>query len=247
MHRMSSRASRASTRSPADLTLGASVIAARIDGLPQPTDHTGLVIRGGDLNYSSVLGSVERIIAATGVVGAPVGGALQRHVQAAQQVGFWSHCACDGSQEAKLQNPSGGMTFDTVHTGTDLDAPLMIRGLAYIAEAGDLWLHGESADHGQMFAIVAADREPDVLIKTIPFDTQLQGLTYHNGELWAIASLLTRSIVCINPANGKLTATYEVPDENVRWIGLSFDDEGKLFMLGTTPAAEGVIAEVTLE
>lgn len=232
---------------PEELKLRASEIVRRYDDLPRPTNFTGLVIQGGDMHYSSTAGSIERIIAATGVVGAPIGGSLMRHILSAHPEGFWSHCGCGGSPEAKLQNTSGAKTLDTVHTGTDLNTQIVIRGMAYIADAGDLWLHGDTDTVGRVFLLVAAQREPDPLVKTIPFDTHLEGLTYHQGELWAIAELLTRSIVRINPATGELLETFEVPDEDVRWMGLSFDADGRMFMLGTTLAEKGVIAEVTLD
>lgn len=54
----------------------------------------------------------------------------------------------------------------------------------------------------------------------------------------------TSDIVRINPGAGKVIETYQVPDQDVSWNGLVFDDESNIYLLGTNQAGKGLIVRV---
>lgn len=145
-----------------------------------------------------------------------------------------------GSPEAFLHDTTN--TYDVVDT-EDLSERLTIRGVAYDPSSSHLWLHGGTSNETYYFYEVDAIAEPDVLVRRIWFPRPVRALTFHGPDMWAIMDVLTSVIVRIDPQSGKVVATYEMPDEVTLWLGLTFGDDGSLYVLGRDENGNGVIVQ----
>lgn len=56
-------------------------------------------------------------------------------------------------------------------------------------------------------------------------------------------TIASQSVVRINPVTGQVVDTYELPDENVSFSGIVFDDSN-MYLMGTTSFNEGVIYRI---
>ena len=225
---------------PSELQCEPLPIAQRWEGLPEPNYFTDVVPLGGNLVYTSYDRTLEQFDPSSGSMGPSLGSSASRHVQDVQAGKFWSHCGCGGSPEAFLHDTTN--TYDVVDT-EDLSERLTIRGVAYDPSSSHLWLHGGTSNETYYFYEVDAIAEPDVLVRRIWFPRPVRALTFHGPDMWAIMDVLTSVIVRIDPQSGKVVATYEMPDEVTLWLGLTFGDDGSLYVLGRDENGNGVIVQ----
>jgi hypothetical protein len=220
----------------------------RFTDLPVPGSDVAYL--DGNLYFMSIAGGMspklESVAAETGELDMPMPAGARPIVHAAQPDGIWGTCGCGSNTDSMLTMPGEVGPTDTVDTA-DFNQPISIERMAYDAVGKNLWLHGWSDSTGYVFMQVDAAAEPDVLLDTVPFDAFMTGVAFYKGDLWALAAVLTQSIVRIDPATGEIVASYEVPNDATTWTGLTFDDAGRLYLLGETSEEKGVIVEVALE
>jgi hypothetical protein len=216
----------------------------RFTGLPEPDYSTGLAFDGLSLWYTELnTGMVYPVDPGTGAAGTPVDlGFFSQYayVHAAQAGDFWTHCNCGGNEKAVRRSP-GGSDVDTVDTDVDLGEKLGIRALAFDPAAGVLWIAGNSADsYAGRLLQVATDVEPDTLVSSAAFATELRALAFDGSNLWGLTQDAPQSVLRIDPATARATATYAVPAASVDWRGVAAV-AGQIFLVGATPSNEGVL------
>lgn len=217
----------------------------RFDELERPVSINDLVTDGTVLIYQTPdveFGAVQKIDPDTGTVletFTSFSGA--QHIQTTQDAGFWSHCGCGGSEDARLTD---GTVSDVVDTA-DLGAEIQIRAMAFDPVGRVLWFQGTNQGAGRILK-VDADAEPDVLLDSGPFDEFLAGMAWDGAELWMIVSNAVESmtILRVDATTLDVVETYRSPDTTVQWTGIVFLGE-RQFLLGIDPADEGVIVEVS--
>jgi len=233
------------TELPAEVTCGELVVDERFDGLPAPQFFSDLVLFNGDLVYNSgSAGQIEAFDLDTDTLGTPLGPTSSRLIQTVQDGFFWTHCGCGGSRDAFKRTLS--TVVDTVSSENEMGGAITFRAMAYDQLNDRLWLHGRPFDNqfGQFF-IVNTNGEPDIVEDTISFNRDLRALSYDFGgpDLWGIVTVASQVVVQIDPTTGKVLESYEVPDEDVSWSGLTFDEEF-MYLLGTDLAGDGVLLRV---
>ncbi|MCA9753992.1 MAG: hypothetical protein KC591_17470 [Gemmatimonadetes bacterium] len=213
-------------------------VLARYDGVPRPQFFTDMVLFNGDLAYASSV-QLETFSLTTQSVGDPLGPVSSRMLQTTQGGFFWTHCACGGSRDAFKRTLT--TVFDTVSSEDEMGGPITFRAMAYDPMADRLWLHGRPFDSqfGQ-FWVMNTNGEPDVIDRSLSFNRDLRALAFDGSDLWGIETVATQVVVRIDPVDGKVIESYEIPDLDVSWSGLVFGPDG-MYLLGTTLDDEGVI------
>ena len=237
---------------PADVACGELEVAESYAGLPAPesfgrSKHGDLVPHHGTLVYNSDDDMIERFDYTNGVLFTPLGPTTNNSVFTAQTESFvtdlWTACLCNGGYDT-IRRTDLNTVFDEVNTDDDIGGELTIRSAAYHALTDRLWLHGLWITEGwYYFRIYKTDDEPNEFMDTFIFDRRLRGMAFHGNELWAIVDYATRSIVRIDTQTGDVVESYEVPDEDVTWSGLTFVGD-HMYLLGSTQDREGVIYKV---
>ncbi len=231
---------------PPEVTCGELEVLDVFEGLPNPHSFGDLVLHFGDLIYNSTFPAdqIERFDLDTNMIIAPVAPTQNRFVQAKQGFDFWTHCGCGGSPEATRRTLIS--VIDTVHTGNDLGEQITIRAAEFVPTTNRLWLHGRSnAGNSFQFLVVNSNAEPDVLEQEIFFNRDVRGLSFDGTDLWGFVTMASRSICRIDPVTGKVTKSFELPDEDINWTGLEpvGDD---LYLIGSDANQQGVIYRVVL-
>jgi hypothetical protein len=92
--------------------------------------------------------------------------------------------------------------------------------------------------------VVNTGVEPDVLVRSVQFDRPLRSLKFDGTDFWGIVEVLTASVVRIDATTGRILETFELPDEDVTWLGLTFVDDD-LYLLGYEASGDnrGVIVK----
>ena len=208
----------------------------------------GLAYDGVSLWYEEEnTGKAYPVDPATGTVGTPVDiGFFSQysHVHAMQASDFWTHCGC-GNNEKAVRRSAGGSDVDTVDTDVDLGEKLNIRALAFDPAGGVLWIAGNRFDtyEGRLLQ-VATDVEPDLVVSSAAFATELRALTFDGSNLWGLTWDTPPGLLRIDPATARATATYSVPEASIEWRGVAAV-AGQLFLVGSTASGEGVLVSYT--
>ena len=216
----------------------------RFTGLPEPDYWTGLAYDGVSLWYEEDnTGKAYPVDPATGLVGTPVElGFFSQysHVHAMQGGDFWTHCGCGHNETAARRSP-GGTDVDTVSTDTDLLEKLNIRALAFDPAGGVLWIAGNRFDSNEGRLLqVATDLEPDLVVSSMSFSTELRALTFDGSSLWGITWDTPPSLLRIDPATARVSATFAVTDATIEWRGVAAVG-GQIFLVGSTASGDGVL------
>lgn len=235
---------------PVSLRMRSLTVVNRFDELSRPSKINDLVSDGTALYFQTPdieFGAMQKIDPDTGaILDSFTSFAGAQNIQTTQDGGFWSHCGCGGSNDARLTD---GTVSDTVDT-EDLSAKIQIHAMAFDPAARRLWLTGSNNQGKFKMLEVDADAEPDVLIESRTFAHRPDGLTTDGTDLWVIINVIgganTSTIVQIDKTTLKAIATYESPDPDVEWTGITFHND-RLFLLGADAADEGVIVEVAPE
>jgi len=227
---------------PVGVTGGELIVDEVFDGLPAPQFFGDLVLFDGNLVYNSgAEGMMEVFDLDTDSLGAPLGPTSSRLVQTVQDEFLWTHCGCGGSRDAFERTLS--TLVDTVSSEDEMGGPITFRAMAYDPIADRLWLHGRPFDNqlGQFF-IMNTNGEPDVIERKISFNRDLRALSFdwEGQEVWGIATIASQAVVRLDPQTGQVIESYEPPVDGVSYSGLTFDEEF-MYLLGTTPAGNGVI------
>lgn len=200
---------------------------------------SNLVSDGAQLWVAAEDGNVYPVDPATGAVGAgqPLSGSYN-HIQSWQGAAYWATCWCGNIRDIRLVKV-GGTVLDSIDTDADLGHPLSIRSANY--DGTRLWLAGfNRADDIYEILKVNSNAEPDVLEGVYAFDQSLSALTQHEGKLWGLTYFAGAQVVEIDPAAGRVTRAYVLPDldEGEYYGGLaSFD--GALYVLAQDRGTEG--------
>jgi len=215
----------------------------RFNHLPAQNFFSDLVHYAGDLMYNSQANNqIERFDLASNSMDVPLAPTNNRYLQTVQGIHFWTHCACGGSPDATRRSLT--TVFDTVSSQTELGGFITIRAMAFETTTTHLWIHGRAQSTGRAnFTVVNTAVEPDQVIRSIPFNRDLRALAFDGADMWGLVTVATQSIVRISVVTGQVIESFEVPDENVAWGGLVFD-EAHMYLLGTDTAGEGVIVQV---
>ncbi len=228
---------------PDDVTCGELEVVDVISGLPRPNSFGDLNFFDGDLVFNSTDNLIEVFDLQTDTLIAPLGPTNSRFIQTTQPVSqtqhFWHHCGCGGSPDAFRSNLT--TVFDSFHTGNNFNEEITIRAGAYVTDTDRLWLHGfGDNDNRGKFLVINPNVEPDVLEETIDFHRSVRGLTFDGDDLWGMVQMATRSIARIDAETGDVIETYELPDEDIFWTGLSFDEEF-MYLIGSDASLTGVL------
>ena len=224
---------------PPELDCGSLTVTDRFDGLPGPQFFTDLVLLNGNLNFNSGDGQIETFDLKTDTLIAPLGPSNSRLVQTVEDGFFWTHCGCGGSRDAFKRSLT--TVVDTVSSESNMGGPITFRAIAYNDQTDRLWLHGRRfSDSFGRFFVTNTNVEPDVVEQEISFNRDLRALSFDNGALWGIVTVATQTVVQIDTTTGKVIASYEVPDEDVSWSGLTFD-ANNMYMVGSDQRGEGVL------
>ncbi len=226
---------------PDDVTCGELEIQRTFTNLPAPQFFSDMVHFNGDLVYSTST-NIERFDLNTNRMGVPLGPTSGRLVQTVQGDHFWTHCGCGGSRDAFRRNLTN--IFDTVSSESEMGGATTMRALAYNSVEDLLWIHGRPFDSqfGQFF-LVDTRSEPDVVVETLSFNRDLRALAFDGTDMWGIVQIASQTVVRINTITGEVFESYEIPDEDVTWSGLSIDPFS-MYLLGTDASGAGVIAKV---
>jgi hypothetical protein len=142
-----------------------------------------------------------------------------RHIHAHQDGGFWTHCGCGGSSDARLVDAETGDTLAAVDT-TDLATTISVRGIA--TDGATLFLGGSSFQDNRAHLLEVDPATPALLADT-PLDFPISGLAIRDGEVWALTSGIGRSVTRIDRESGGVLETIGIPTEaDIRgfaWIG----------------------------
>jgi hypothetical protein len=183
------------------------------------TSFTSLLSDGTNLRVSSEDGNVYPINPSTGALGTGVvlggdfnlGGTFNDTVTMQGATDFWAHCGCGGSQEIVRFKAGDAALTDIIDTGTDLGKEIGVRQAAF--DGAHLWIAGFSFDTGRNLVLeVDAEAEPDVLVSEFAFDHFMQGLTFHEGKVWALVNVLGPKLVQIDPTTAKAVRTIALPE-----------------------------------
>ncbi len=212
-------------------------------GLPKPAGFGELEFDGTNLYYASDEFpdpyELRSINAQTGELN-PSLNIFPPFATAIMNGGFWTHCACGGSQDATLRTPA--MTVDTVVT-TQLGHDVSAYYMAADEANGIVWIAGPSNGPNYKLLKVDVASEPDVLLKASELDTPVQSLTYDGTHLWALQGFIRSVIVRLDADSGEILEVWQVPDTSLFWSSIAFHD-GRMFLLGADSSENGVIIEV---
>jgi hypothetical protein len=216
------------------------------------TSFTSLLSDGTNLRVSSEDGNVYPIDPNTGALGTGVplggdfnlGGTMDDTVTMQGATDFWAHCGCGGSQEIVRFKAGDPAPTDIVDTGTDLGKEIGVRQAAF--DGTDLWIAGFSFDDGRNLVLrVNAEVEPDVLVSQFAFNHSMQGLTFHDGGLWALVDVLGPKLVQIDPTQAKAVRTLSIPElSQGRYQGLT-SIGGSLYLLAETSNSTAAVFRLT--
>lgn len=217
------------------------------EGLPRPNSFGDLVLFVDDLVYNSNDDQIELFDIETETLSSPLGPTLSRFLQTTQPTiqtpDFWHHCGCGGSPDVRRSNLN--TVFDTIHTGNDLNEEITVRAGEYVPTTDRLWLHGFGDNDGRgKFLVINTNGEPDVLEETIDFNRSARGLAFDGTDLWAFVSMASRSIARIDINTGDVVETFELPDEDIFWTGMAFDED-HMYLIGSNAGLEGVLYRVS--
>jgi hypothetical protein len=226
---------------PPDVISGQLEVVDQFTGVPAPQFFSDMVVFNGDLAYAGP-SNLETFDLTTDTVGDPLGSTSSRLLQTTQNGFLWTHCGCGGSRDAFKRTLT--TVVDTVSSEDEMGGPITFRAMAYDPTGDRLWLHGRPFDSqfGQFF-IVNTNGEPDIVEDEMSFNRDLRALAFDGTELWGIATVVSQTVVRIDPATGKVLDSFEVPDEDTSWSGLVFAGS-HMYLLGTNLAGEGVIYRV---
>jgi hypothetical protein len=216
------------------------------------TSFTSLLSDGTNLRVSSEDGNVYPINPTTGELGAGVplggnfglGGRMDETVTMQGATDFWAHCGCGGSEEIVRFKAGDAAPIDIVDTGVDLGKEISVRQAAF--DGTHLWIAGFSFDDGRNVVLkVNAEAEPDVLVSQFAFDHSMQGLTFHDGNLWALVNVLGPKLVQIDTAQAKAVRTVSIPElTQGRYQGLT-SLGGKLYLLAEISNSAASVFQIT--
>jgi hypothetical protein len=183
------------------------------------TSFTSLLSDGTNLRVSSEDGNVYAINPDNGQLGVGIplggdfnlGGTFDDTVTMQGSSDFWAHCGCGGSQEIVRFKAGDTAATDIIDTATDLAKAINIKQAAY--DGTHLWIAGRSSEEGRNLVLkVDAEAEPDVLVSSFAFGHSVQGLTFHEGQLWALVDVLGPKLVQIDASNAKAVRTIAIPE-----------------------------------
>jgi hypothetical protein len=227
--------------------------AATFETIPvRLTSFTSLLSDGTNLRVSSEDGNVYPIDPNTGALGTGVllggdfnlGGTFNDTVTMQGATDFWAHCGCGGSQEIVRFKPGDTTATDIIDTGTDLGKEIGVRQAAF--DGSHLWIAGFSFDDGRNLVLrVNAEVEPDVLVSQFAFDHSMQGLTFHDGNLWALVDVLGPKLVQIDTTQAKAVRTLSIPElSQGRYQGLT-SLGGSLYLLAEVSNSTAAVFRLT--
>ncbi len=210
---------------------------ATLEDLPVSTNRsdTALMGDGTNLRVSNGTGSAQVITLPTGALGASqvMGTALGQFTYGVvMQAGdYWAVCHCGNDSSINRWNPGVAAAVDTVDTQADLGKQTSLSGVAF--DGTFLWLTGYNYNQAQYLLLkVNAAVEPDVLVEATPLKFRAQGLTFHNGKLWALVTAFGTSLVQLDSTTGKATRVVGLPAEK---LGTSYrslvSQGGKIFVM----------------
>jgi hypothetical protein len=214
-------------------------------GLPVPEFWSGLAFDGLELWYEvQNVGEIVPVDPATGLTGTPreFGFGQFDHPHASFGPDLWTHCACGGTQEAGRVTTANTLA-DEVRTVEELGEELSIRAIAYDPDADFLWLHGTNDEGRGRLMKVDPSGEPDVLVQAFDVDAFLSGLAFDGASLWGL-NWSGQSLARIDPATGRTTGNYKIPNSFARWHGIAVVGT-ELLLLGDT-GLEGAILKLAL-
>ncbi|MCB9826162.1 MAG: hypothetical protein H6805_10105 [Planctomycetes bacterium] len=230
------------TELPEDVVAGQLQVLEEHDDVPRPQFFTDLVLYNNDLVYASDQGFLERFDPGTGLLLSPLANTQSRLPQTVQGSHFWTHCGCGGSRDAYRR--SLGTVYDTVSSESEMGGPITFRAMAYVPNTDRLWLHGRAFDDQfGRFYVMNTLSEPDVVETTVPFNRDLRALAVDGAFFWGLITVGSQAVVLIDPTTGRVTASYEVPDENVSWNGLVVVGND-LWLVGTDLLGGGRLVRV---
>jgi len=230
------------TELPPEADCGTLEVLDRFDGLPPAQFFSDLVLFNGDLVYSTST-EIQAFDLATDTLAAPLGATSGRLVQTTQGGFLWTHCGCGGSRDAFKRTLL--ILADTVSSETEMGGPITFRAMAFSTTTDRLWLHGRDFDDQfGRFYVMNTNGEPDIIDQQISFNRDLRALAFDGTELWGLVTVASQSVVRIDTATGQVLASFEVPDEDVSWGGLVFDDLGQMYLMGTDGFGQGVITRL---
>ncbi len=223
---------------PAEITCQELEVRAIYD-VPTPNSFSDLVLFNGDLIFNSLDGNIEQFDLETRTLNPPPAPTNSRFVQTSQGSTFWSHCGCGGSPDAFRRTFSN--VVDTVRTDLDLGVDITIRAAAYVPTTDRLWLHGSDGSVN-WFLVANTAVEPDVLDEQFLFNRNVRALSFDGSSLWAIVRVGTQTIARLDPETGRAVESFDLPDDDIFWTGLTFD-AFNMYMVGITPDGDGVLYE----
>ncbi len=218
-------------------------VVRRFDGLPEPEAiEDVLVFFDGDLLYPSRGNRIERFDLETETLLDPIPGMEPTYIMAVQNApapqSFWLRLRAGAATRGSRSDLVS--TFDEFDLA-DLGFPMAILGGgAWQEDAERLWLQGLRNERRFLLSL-DTESEPDQIDRILPFDRGVLGLAYDGTHLWAAMFLATQILCQIDPSTGKVVATYDVPDDAVFWRGLTFGDDGRMYVLSGAPEAAMVL------
>lgn len=216
---------------PDELKLQKLAIVNEFRDLPAPQNNTNLVFDGTYLVYTGDESNMELSFDLNdGTVGAPqdlVGNAGT--VQAFDGEGFWAMSTSDSIINKRI---TVNVDLDKIDFDNDLAQDGDAERAAINPDDDVLWVLFESdADNKYRLLKIDVAADPNVLLEAVVFDHRLEGMVFHDGFLWAIAtSPSPDTIVKIDPVTLQVVTNYAAPIFDVDMEGLASTGD-RLFLL----------------